>query len=672
MERYTIIPNGGLNQSGALTDAAQHECVDGANIIVTPGGFKPRAGRVIASRMPENTITGGALCLAEYVNPDYPGSDTEVAALMYVGQFDNPSDANGALYYTLRPDMNFAYGPVATIPTMYKVTTGSVTIPAAVKVRMAQVGDSMLICTRGATSPILRLFGFAATDKSVAWPLADEVRPTTPPTPQSIGATGPSYIPEGVYSFKSSYGKVAYGETSEGETGPTLTISIAAGVSTLVRRQALDNTVVAGDVVYLYATGGDSAEWLRVASETLDATDITNTYVDFTLNGTTTGTIYPATIVPLTTYLSRPPAGCDGVASYRNRALYWKGDLLYISNDGDATRMPLLPYDDTDATYGGWVRIGEDGGAITGVGIQDGYALVFKANATYLLSGEPGLPQFGLRQISGSVGCLSHESIAACENILVWCGTSGVWAFDGQQVQEIGKNINPTIKGYGTVRMGSSFSIYIPTTRWYRLHIRGTADVFPNGDENIHHAFVFDFAQGQWFPVFTGQPSGCALYAAYATTPGVYASNAAGGITGLGIIYLLDSGAQDVTRAETPTAITWSRVSREEIHDPIFLVQVNEVTVWGHGTLENTADNLSLTLTLYQDEEATIADANFAKTVTWNAQRSTRGSASTRFPQNRNTSHRIGLSGVHSGASVAAQEIRRVQVSWSPRGRNSR
>ncbi len=663
-ERYTFIPNGGLNQSGALTDAAQHECVDGANIIVTPGGFKPRAGRVLASRVPNlapaTLMSGGAISLAEYVYQD---------TKYYVGQFDDPAvvnsaSAGGGLWFNTDPTLFAAASQI--------VLNGNFTVPVTTKVRMAQVGDSLLVCNRTATGRILRCFSQTATP-TASWELVDETVPVYEPVWQS-STTGGS-IPGGLYFMNASFGITKYGVTSESNTGPTMSRTLADDYATLTVRVSIANVggsviLAAGDVVYLYAMGVDSDSWLRIASHVVvSPTDITNKYVDITVTDNN-GTLYPSTITPLPSYMSRPPAGCDGVVSYLGRAIYWKGRRIYISNDNDPTRMPLLPYDDTDSTYGGWVDIG-NAGNVTGIGIQDGYALVFKANETHLLSGEPGVPQFGLRQISGSVGCVSHESIAACESMLLWCGPVGVWAFDGQKVDEIGKNINPKLRADYNAYLPYTFAVYDPVKRWYRLTV-GVLTV-----EDFASAYVFDFSQAIWYPRFTNQPNTCALYAQYAITPGIYASNMSVVGSDPGAIYLLDSGGQDQLRStvgqpDAYRAITWSRVSREEIPDPLFLTQVHEVTVWGHGTTEDTADTVALTMTLYQDEEATIADVAFARSETWNAQRSTRGSVGTRFPQNRNTSHRIGLSGVHSWAEVAAQEIRRIQVAWSPRGRNSR
>jgi hypothetical protein len=246
-------------------------------------------------------------------------------------------------------------------------------------------------------------------------------------------------------------------------------------------------------------------------------------------------------------YVLRPPTGVQFCVPYSDRMIYVKDDTLYVShsyfrdNSHGADMVPTADsFDETPDEIGGYVRVGTDSGKIIGAAVLNTELLVLKNRGVWRLSGEASLPGFGLYNLSNVIGCGARRSVVSAENMVMWYFGDTIYAYDGNDVQEVGKPVQGVLKDMLAADKAASFAVYDPVRRWYTLYVPQSAPSDLSSVSNIYNKAIglrYQFDLGCWtlvkqfvdndvLPDSTeGVPGACACYAVAATTPGVYASD---------------------------------------------------------------------------------------------------------------------------------------------------
>jgi hypothetical protein len=364
---------------------------------------------------------------------------------------------------------------------------------------------------------------FTPTTQQVVESLLDLPAPSTMPTVTAISG---STFAAGDYDCCYTYSRYVDSTTfDEGIASPVYSLHLAAAsnlhvVAPVDVGAELSSDPSDQDHIYIYIRGGNlGTAWWRVkdipyTGETSMAADITA----FDLNA--------ANLDP---YIQRPPAACSLLCAWQGRMVYAKGDTLYFSNWDDPEHVPQDVLLETPATYGGWVRIGEDGGAITGLGQLGSYLVIFKQHGVWLTQGDISDPStFAIVNISSSHGCLAHETIQQLDGMLLaWAERHTVAYWDGQQFGELGQisrempcPVAALVAAKSDNQHQLAFAVYDQREKRYLL-------TFPDEAEPAHRpqsqTLAFDLRTGSWSR-WTNQPGGAALATRYSLdrdgTPG--------------------------------------------------------------------------------------------------------------------------------------------------------
>ena len=152
---------------------------------------------------------------------------------------------------------------------------------------------------------------------------------------------------------------------------------------------------------------------------------------------------------------------------------------LYFSNLRDPRDWPAANVVDFEP---------EDGEPITGIGAVGDYLLVFKPSKTWIVY---GLDDGANRQISESIGCVAHRTIAEVPSgALFLSRDQGVVSTDGQTVRNASDKVLPTFAAI--VPANRSLATAVFTGGHYYIAISTTG-----GANDL--VLDYDIAQGTWW-----------------------------------------------------------------------------------------------------------------------------------------------------------------------------
>jgi hypothetical protein len=240
----------------------------------------------------------------------------------------------------------------------------------------------------------------------------------------------------------------------------------------------------------------------------------------------------------------RPPLGCTNLCSFNGRMYYTLNDTLYYSNQGAADVVPNSSVAFASASTGGYVQIGNDGGAITALKAFGSYLHVFKQRGIWRMVGDPGDQGAAIEQISFERGAIAQETVCSAEGtVLMWAERNSVWAFDGNVFFEIGRPIAALWKAVDPSFQTISHMAYDPTMRQVLLQVHPVSEQAGVLSSTI---YVCDMAEPigrleedpttplySW-SMYSGMPGGCLKTLAYAPVPGVYAGDPTGVVVNVG------------------------------------------------------------------------------------------------------------------------------------------
>jgi len=292
-------------------------------------------------------------------------------------------------------------------------------------------------------------------------------------------------------------------------------------------------------------------------------------------------------------------------------------DVLYFSNFGDPTRVPIMPsaLQQVPATYGGWADLERWGHDVTGIAPYGPVLIAMKRQGIWACQGDPGDNSFRIDELDRREGCLSPESIAQVEGKLIWQARDKILTLDGTTVTDISQPIAPTVRAYAMTRQAAAFGIYDPQTRRYLL-------VYPVDDpepytEPAADALVLQLKTSSWTQ-YTTQPGGCGLHSQHAATPGVYLADVYG-TGGAGTLFRLAPDATTDARNDGTTApIHWEWISGE-LPSPFAGNYAQIYSVRGHVLVFSPTGAYTLAARLYPNnnrDDAHPAEHGYARTLT--------------------------------------------------------
>ncbi|MHB0936531.1 MAG: hypothetical protein ACYC6A_09095 [Armatimonadota bacterium] len=292
-------------------------------------------------------------------------------------------------------------------------------------------------------------------------------------------------------------------------------------------------------------------------------------------------------------------------------------DVLYFSNYGDPTRVPIMPsaLQQVPATYGGWADLERWGHDVTGIAPFGPMLIAMKRQGIWACQGDPGDNSFRIDELDRREGCLSPESLAQVEGKLIWQARDKILALEGTTITDISQPIAPTVQAYSTARQAGAFGIYDPQTRRYLL-------VYPDDHSELQtepgaEALVLQLKTSSWTQ-YTAQPGGCGLYTQHAAAPGIYLADVYGA-GGAGLLFRLAPGVTtDACNDGTTAPIAWRWISGELPSPfPGHYTQISSVR--GHVLVANPAGTYTLDARLYPNNhrDAQQPDAcGYARTLT--------------------------------------------------------
>lgn len=329
----------------------------------------------------------------------------------------------------------------------------------------------------------------------------------------------------GAYEVCYTYGIFDGAMVREGRPSPVETIEItgeqAASVQLTLHHDA-GVTLTEYDHIRVYArppVGGAFRRVLDLAATT-EGVDPPDEW-EATWDG-----VVPSAAAVLEPYIGAPPEQCRALMPWQGRLLYADHDWLRISNFGSPRQVPSEPLPDLYDDYGGSLRIGEDGSDIEAMAQLGSFALIFKAGATWLLSGYRA-QEIAYSLLSDEYGCAVQETVCQIAGGLVtWLDPSGaVCYWDGNgPVRELGGEgdgpcpVAGTLRAMGAARLAKAFAAYDAAHRRYHLFVPALAEV------NTGEALIFDFETQGWTAA-TQQPNSCAAWCGNVAVPAIYAGD---------------------------------------------------------------------------------------------------------------------------------------------------
>lgn len=197
----------------------------------------------------------------------------------------------------------------------------------------------------------------------------------------------------------------------------------------------------------------------------------------------------------------------DGVITYKNRFVYWKGNKLWFSDPFQPSKL----YDNAEATaYLGVFFDTDISEPITAVAdlftdaterAGQSVLAIWTRNGMIMLQGEPAtttaiVPEavFSNCQITRiplRSGCISQASIVKTKFGIIWCGAETVWFMaKGSLPVEVGMKIAPRIKAQSFSSAGRIFATF--DDECYRLVIN-SPEVGYNPYEGLNEMWCLSF-----------------------------------------------------------------------------------------------------------------------------------------------------------------------------------
>jgi len=289
-------------------------------------------------------------------------------------------------------------------------------------------------------------------------------------------------------------------------------------------------------------------------------------------------------------------ATSDGTVVWRCQAPGAR-DVLYFSNFGDPTRVPIMPsaLQQVPATYGGWADLERWGHDVTGLAAYGSVLIAMKRQGIWACQGDPGDNSFRIDELDRREGCLSHESIVQAEGRLLWQARDKILALEGMAITDISLPIAPTVQAYAAAQQ-EVFGIYDPQQRRCLLF-------YPHGDAHVDprsEALVLQLKTGAWTQ-YTAQPGACGLHTQHAAIAGVYLADFYGA-DGDGKLFRL-GGADDALNDGTTAAIAWQWVSGE-LPSPFVGRYTQVYQVRGHVLTADTTGPYTLAAAIYPNNDS--------------------------------------------------------------------
>lgn len=203
---------------------------------------------------------------------------------------------------------------------------------------------------------------------------------------------------------------------------------------------------------------------------------------------------FSAKVEQLPVFFERPPyriAGTGILAQGPKLIFPWKGRMCYtapridengeyvnsinstcyLSNTGDYGHVPLVAFQKTDPTYGGFFPVGEIDEDITGLGQWGSYLIPLTERGLWRMEGEYG-GDVTIMPIDKEHGCLSDRSVQSLnDGMMVWLGKQTVWALTPRGVEDIGKPLDKQLKRHSIEEKRQAISVYDPGRQLYVLSI---------------------------------------------------------------------------------------------------------------------------------------------------------------------------------------------------------
>jgi hypothetical protein len=255
-------------------------------------------------------------------------------------------------------------------------------------------------------------------------------KPTTSAFDSAIA--GAALPPAGTYYYAVTYGYGPNGEWGESNEIVSTTARAFNGAQACRLTFNFTNLPAAGlcDVVYIYrtpdlasvpTTAQSAVPLYRIATVTRDSAGAMPTTYDDSVQS------LPFPPMPLNIAVNTPPTRCKFVSVHKNRC------FLGSNNQYPGRVWWSEPFQAeafiTDENYADFTK--STGGIITGMVEYNDQMVVFSEDKMFGIANvDTDVPD--IYTISEGLGCVSHESIAVSNGIMMWMARNGVYMWDGK------------------------------------------------------------------------------------------------------------------------------------------------------------------------------------------------------------------------------------------------
>lgn len=191
--------------------------------------------------------------------------------------------------------------------------------------------------------------------------------------------------------------------------------------------------------------------------------------------------------------------------------------LVFPYEDGRIGWTDILEPRRWDAATS-WLRVGNDGGAITGLALwRNRTLIVFKERSVWAVDNWFGdLSEISLQKITDQTGCVSHRTITQVGGELIWLGQGGVYRL--QQVLDTVRELSPVPVSWLIPKSMARVN-WTAAVQSSAALARGiwTLAVPVDGSAEANHLLVWDARTNEWQG--EDRPDGTDQYGSWAAGP---------------------------------------------------------------------------------------------------------------------------------------------------------